>query len=382
MLGERLRCRLHELQQAAFTRMSALADPAEVSDPCYLEGLRNAVATAIEYGLQAIELDDEQVPPIPQELLQQARMAARNDVSLDTVLRRYFAGYTLLTDFLLHEAEVSGLRGLDLQAVMRTPAALFDRLIATVTEEYAGEAEARLPSLEERKMARINALLEGELLETSEFEYDFAGHHLAAIAVGDGAEAAMRGMALALDRRLLLVRPEEDQVWIWLGGRRELAPADLRVALSRVPLAGLSLAFGEPSEGVTGWRLTHRQAKAALPIAIRTGKDVRYSEVALLASILQDDLLATSLREIYLRPLEQERDGGQGARQTLLAYFAAERNVSSTAARMGLSRRTIANRLRAIEGRLGQPLTVVGAELETILRLDGLTREKAHAGDA
>ena len=47
--------------------------------------------------------------PVPVALLAQARLAARVGVSLDAVLRRYFAGYTLLGDFLIEEARALGL---------------------------------------------------------------------------------------------------------------------------------------------------------------------------------------------------------------------------------------------------------------------------------
>ena len=57
-------------------------------------------------------------------------------------------------------------------------------------------------------------------------------------------------------------------------------------------------------------------------------------------------------------------------RTTLRAYFAAERNVSSTAVVLGVDRRTVTNRLRAIEELFGRPLKDVAAELETALRLD------------
>jgi DNA-binding PucR family transcriptional regulator len=134
-----------------------------------------------------------------------------------------------------------------------------------------------------------------------------------------------------------------------------------------------ALALGEPGEGPGGWRLSHRQARAALPIAARSPERfVRYADVALAASILQDDLLATSLRQIYFAPLEGERDGGEVARETLRAYFAAGRNVSSAAVALGVNRNTVASRLRAIEARTGQPLTSRAAEFEAALRLDDL----------
>ncbi|HWO47309.1 MAG TPA: helix-turn-helix domain-containing protein, partial [Solirubrobacterales bacterium] len=93
-------------------------------------------------------------------------------------------------------------------------------------------------------------------------------------------------------------------------------------------------------------------------------------DVAVLASIARDELLATSLRRLYLEPLERMRDGGKVARQTLRAYFDAERNISSTAAALGVDRRTVRNRLRAIEDSLGRPLTGSLADLEIALRLD------------
>ncbi|HEY4778047.1 MAG TPA: helix-turn-helix domain-containing protein, partial [Solirubrobacterales bacterium] len=128
---------------------------------------------------------------------------------------------------------------------------------------------------------------------------------------------------------------------------------------------------GEPGEGPSGWRFSHRQAKAALPIAERRGQAVlRYADVALLASILRDDLVATSLHQLYLEPLERARDGGRVGRETLRAYFASGRNISSTAAALGVDRRTVTNRIRAIEDLFGRPLGDFATELETALRLD------------
>ena len=98
---------------------------------------------------------------------------------------------------------------------------------------------------------------------------------------------------------------------------------------------------------------------------------MRYAEVALLASMLRDDLLVSSLEEIYLAPLARERDGGVVARATLRAYFATERNVSSAAAVLGVSRQAVGRRLKAIEQRLGRPLNECAVEIEAALRLSG-----------
>ena len=137
------------------------------------------------------------------------------------------------------------------------------------------------------------------------------------------------------------------------------------------------LAFGEPARGLEGWRVTHRQAQAALLVALRRMirrrvELTRYGDVALLAAALKDEALARSLLDIYIAPLDDSRDGGPVLRTTLRAYLGAERNVSSTAAALGVVRRTVENRLRTIEARLGRSLHPCPAELEVALELDGL----------
>ncbi len=309
---------------------------------------------------------------MPAVLLVQARIAARNGVSLDTVLRRYFAGYALLGDFVLEEAQEKGLlQGEPLKRLLRAQAARFDRLLAAVSEEHVRETEERPTSTEELRGELVERLLAGERLDASELAYDFEAIHLGLIAVGPGAEDAIRELASSLDRIPLLIRREEQTLWAWLGGRRAVERNDLELLLTSILPPQISLAIGEPAEGPGGWRLTHQQAKAAMPIAVRSPEPfVRYADVALLASMLQDGLLATSLRRLYLKPLEADRDGGEVARETLRAYFAAGRNTASTAAMLGVNRKTVASRLRRIEALIGCPLSDRTAEIEATLQVE------------
>lgn len=170
----------------------------------------------------------------------------------------------------------------------------------------------------------------------------------------------------------------EGMVWAWLGGRNPLPPGFDRVLAKTWP-PRLPLALGEPTCDLSGWRLTHQQARAALPIAQRSPEAfVRYADVAVLASICQDEVLTTSLRELYLAPLEQERDGGEVARETLRAYFVAGRNAASAAAALGVSRQAVTKRLRAIEVALGRPLAGNAIELEAALRIEALDASDKH----
>ena len=88
--------------------------------------------------------------------------------------------------------------------------------------------------------------------------------------------------------------------------------------------------------------------------------------------MLKDDVLRASVQELFLSPL-RKRDRGV-LLGTLRAYFAADRNTSSAAAALGVSRQAVAKRLRTIEERLGRPLSDRGLELEAVLRLEGLLR--------
>jgi hypothetical protein len=375
-VGERLRSRRAEIEQATLTRVYGVSDPADTVDPEYAEGLRAAVPAALDYGLTALERGVEHTPPLPPLLLVQARLAARHGVSLETVLRRYFAGFTLLGDFVIEEAERGGLlAGEALKRLLGSQAALFDRLVAAVGEEYARERETRLDSAEERRVALVEQLLAGELIDASELGYDFSAHHIGAIASGVGVRERLGDLAAELDCRLLHIRKGEGPVWAWLGARRPIDPDLMMQRLARAWPPGASVAVGEPGEGLAGWRISHQQARAAMPIVLRRHQPlVRYGEVALLASILQDNLLATSLRQLFLAPLTHERDGGATLRETLRAYFAAQRNVSSTAAALGVNRSTVGSRLRAVDEHLGRPLSSCATEVEAALHLEELTQ--------
>lgn len=371
-ITSRLRARLPELEAAFTTRVHAIADPREVADPSYLHSLNSALTTALDYALVAIELGERRAPGIPPALLAEARLAARAGVPLDTVLRRYVSGNALLGDFLVEEAERAEVPTAVLRRLLRRQATLLDRLLEAIGEEHVREAKSWPSSSAERRRECVKSLLAGEQVDHSDLGYDLDGHHLALMAKGEGAPEAMRLLAKRIDRRLLAVCREEESIWAcWLGGRRPLEVRQVLRALGEIPLDRVVVTVGEPGEGLSGWRLSHRQAKAALPIAERRGEAVlHYADVVLLTSILRDDLVSTSLHQLYLAPLEVAPDGGRMARETLRAYFAAERNVSSTATTLGVDRRTVTNRIRAIEDLFGRPLKDIAAELETALRLD------------
>lgn len=371
-LADRLRERLPEIQAAVTTRVHSIADPRDVADPAYLEALKAAVVAAVDHRLAMLEAGERQAPAVPAVLLVQARLDARDGVPLDAVLRRYHAGNTLFGDFLVEEAERAEVPSSVLRRLLGEQATLGDRLLAAVSAEHTRETQNRPRSAMDRRRELALRLGAGELIDTSELGYELDVHHLGMMVKGERVEEFMRGVASTLDCRLLAVQREEEPKWAcWLGRKRRLETEEALRVLADVVPAQTIVTIGEPAEGLPGWRFSHLQAKAALPLAERMGRSVlRYADVAVLASILNDDLATNSLRQLHLAPLEQARDGGKLARETLRAYFDAERNVSSTAAALGVDRRTVRNRIRAIEELLGRPLRGSVTDLEIALRLD------------
>jgi hypothetical protein len=372
LLRSRLEKQRPRVEQALLARVYGIADPTEISDADYVAGFRAAASAALDFVLSIIDDPDAPEPLIPPVLLSQARLAARNGVPIDTVLRRYTAGHAVLIDFLVEEVQRDqALAAQELRRLLAYGSSGLDHLLSSVSEEYARELRSRQDfSMDRRRALHVERLLAGEPIDATEFGYPFEAHHVALIGEGAGVQQLIRHLSSSIGCRLLFVGRDDATSWAWLGTRRPLDPADVLKKLDAAPKR-LAIAVGERGQGLHGWRRSHRQAEAArVVVRQRDGGPIRYADVALLASMLQDDLLQTSLHELYLAPLEQERDGGAALRATLRAYFAAERNISSAAAALEVDRRTVANRLRVIESRLPRPLGAALPDIEAALKLE------------
>ncbi len=86
-------------------------------------------------------------------------------------------------------------------------------------------------------------------------------------------------------------------------------------------------------------------------------------------SALRDETLARSLKELFLSPLANQRDGGAASLQTLREYLASVCNASKAATRLGVTRHTVENRLNTVQQHLGRELDSCLVELEVALRL-------------
>lgn len=367
-----VRARQAEIGQAVFARISAIGGPGRSPDPEYRDGLRQAVEAAIDHLIDAIEEPAGVARPAPALLHLQAGLAARRRVPLETVLRRYLAGHSLLGDFIVEEAERIELSPGVLRRVLRTQAAATDQAIADISASYLREAASIRPrSTSQRQADLVERLLDGELVDPASLDYDLGRWHLAIVLRGSGGDVAVDAISSTLDARKLVVAAEDHSIWVWLGAKQRLDPGGVQQTVQEVLVDETRVGIGEPARGLPGWRLSHEQAEAALAVSVRRSESsTRYADVALLASVMQDDLVTASLHQLYLAPLGEGYGGV--LRETLLAYLATRRNITSAAAALAVDRRTVANRLRIAEERIGESLDRCLSRLEIALELEQL----------
>jgi hypothetical protein len=377
-LARRLRARRDEIEEAAFVRTCTLCDQWGTDDADYVAGVRAAIGAACDAAITWIEengqlADVDAVVALPVPMAALVRRDARMGVKLDALLRRCAAVQLLLGEYIVDE--------LDRLAPEMRPdvlgllSPLLDKLMALIADEYRRELERVASDMAEQRLAQlVDRLLAGAPVDSSGLDYELDASHLAVIVSGMQAKRVARDIQALLGCQSLLVFRDQQNVWVWLGSRSRLSAADIEPTWESLTLADVSLALGEPGEDLDGWRLTHRQAQAAQWVALRRpGRLTRYADELLLAAALKDDVLARSLHNAYISPLNGRRDGGALARETLRAYFVAGCNAATAAASLGVDRHTVERRLRRIEDGLGRWISGCRAELELALRLDELS---------
>lgn len=373
---ERLRSRLPEVEQAIYVRIrKAVSDPVGDESEDYQSGVLAALAAALRYALKAIKQGPPWAEPIPLEVALQARRAAQADVSLGIVQRRYIAGHGKLGELISEEIAGEGHPGTGqlLRHLRLRQESLLEYLLAAIESEYLDESKRTTSSPEQRRRQIVLRLLDGDHADVAELRYEIHGAwHLGMIVAGAGAGKALEAMARQLRCALLAVPgTEEWTVWAWFGAPRQLSVEDLERLLPANGAAGVSVTVGEPGRGMKGFCLSHRQARAALAVALHRPRTItRCADVALEAAVLGNEALLEVLKETYLSPLNTLRIGGSVACETLRHYFRCASNASSAANSLRVTRPTVKDRLKQIEKALGRPLESCQSELEIALRLE------------
>lgn len=347
--------------------------------------LEDAIAASARANLRAAvtALTGTQQPPesAPPGALDEARAAVRAHLELEALLRTYHIGLRVALDEALllaaervHPAEA---RVEALRVVTRYGFAHLDAVTASVTAEYRRVEALRAADRDERRLASVRAVLDGSAPEAAGLTLDLSEWHTAAVL--SGREAARAAALLDGDgEAVITVAIEPKLIWVWRPTARREGSPDLVAQLRSAASLEVAVGIGTARQGVEGFRTSHREAVDALRLGRRLGARVTtFRQVALEAALASDRDAARAFIHGELGPLRRRADGDR-LTITLAAYFAAQLNATAAAAALGISDRTVTNRLRTVEAALGESLAARRVELEVALRLERLVVDPAQ----
>ncbi|HXR60774.1 MAG TPA: helix-turn-helix domain-containing protein [Solirubrobacterales bacterium] len=343
-------------------------EPGGVAHPA---ALRRAVAENVEVGLHQLEHGIRSEDRMVEVALRQARQAARNGISADTVLRRYTAGERLLADFIVQEGH--DLPGDSLHRILSQQREQVNRVCKAIAAAHSRERETLDHSPPARLEQQVVRLLAGDpSVDVGSIDYPFDGWHVAMLLVGKGGEECARSIGAGIGKRVLAVPRPEAVTWAWIGGR-ERPPLPALEATVLQHGSGVSIGIGEPRRALEGWRHSHEEARAAFQVMRHRPQPLtKAREVLLLAAVLRDETLAQSLRDTYMAPLDEFGSSAAALRETLRTYLELGGNAVTAAAALGVDRHTVHRRLRKVEEAIGAPLHGCHGELEVALELERL----------
>lgn len=290
---------------------------------------------------------------LPQACPEEVRATARRTVALGAPLsfplQCYRAGHRVLWEAWREIAEGPALAAGD---------AFFfdyaDRCCALLAQAHAEELEAQRSGVARRRVALVRRILAGAAAPTHVGDYWLDGEHHGLVSTGPEARAAAAAVVAASGRDALLLDLDEQTTWLWLAGA------------TRAPVAAheATIGLGVAATGVAGFARSHRQAQQALRVALaRTTSVAAYADVALDVLCTAEPTVAADYAEHALAPLAD----APVLQDTLAAWLGHGMSSAGAASHLGVTERTVNNRLRAIERRLGGPVRHHATRLDAAL---------------
>jgi DNA-binding PucR family transcriptional regulator len=332
--------------------------------------------------------DPSSTATLPREAEAWARQLVHDGISLTAGLRAFERGHadawSIIASTLKEErwGLSSEIRADELEYAS---ARLFDyanTITAQAISAYLDE-QAKLERRDESSRLRaVTGLLQGSL-DPRIAERSIA-YRLDAVHTGytlwdaDGAARVdLESVAAELGSRIspwqhLTVRGASGSVNGWLSCESD----KLRRALTGLePPAGVRVAFGSQRRGLSGFRLTHREAMEAKQVRdlIDGGPVTSFDDVAVLVLASRDSELARAFVEAQLGSLSSDEERYRGLRETLRVYLEERGSPAATAARLRLHRNTIVKRIEKIEESLDTPIDRGSLNLRVALELSRIS---------
>jgi DNA-binding PucR family transcriptional regulator len=345
------------------------------------------VGTCLQILQHQIELSAVHAPAAS---LEYARRRAQRGTPLTALLRAYRLGHTCFSDWLLKElaeqADDAHMITAATLSMSKTVAGYVDQTSEEIVAAYTGERENWLRNRSAARAARIRDLLSGGRVNVSATEatlgYRLRQYHVGVVCWADDVTAAVDNIT-RLEHAIshvaakvvgsgdpVFLPRDEASAWAWLPlGIRDRFDAE---AASTVGADGdIHFAFGDAVKGVTGFRLTHRQALAAQAVALAAGSPPRvvtFTDVAPVAMMLGSPDLLRAWVLATLGGLATDDEHHARLRDTLLVFLQAGGSYKTTAEQLVLHKNTVQYRIRKAEESLGRPAAENRQDVELALQ--------------
>jgi hypothetical protein len=333
------------------------------------------VGTCLQILQHQIELSAVYAPAAS---LEYARRRAQRGTPLTALLRAYRLGHTCFSDWLFKElarqTDDAGMITAATLSMSKTVAGYVDQTSEEIVAAYTHERERWLRNRSAARAARIRDLLSGERVNVSATEatlgYRLRQYHVGLVGWAGDATAGVDNVT-RLEHAIshvaakvagggdpVFLPRDESSAWAWLPlGIRDRF--DAAAASAADADDDIHFAFGDAVKGVTGFRLTHRQALAAQAVALAAGSSaprvVTFSEVAPVAMMLGSPDLLRAWVLATLGGLATDDEPHARLRDTLLIFLQSGGSYKATAEQLVLHKNTVQYRIRKAEESLGRP---------------------------
>lgn len=355
------------------------------------EATRASCHSVIQLFVETVRFggDLDRVEP-PPAAVGYAREFVRRGVSIETLLRAYHVAHAAFferwSDQLHAEIAEPDELSVAIEAGATAAFTFVNVLSRGLVERYAAERELWARSAAAIRAEELAALLGDPKRDieraSARLGYELRRRHLGFVIWGFERErggfdlATLERLAAELEVGLgpkLLVPVGQLTIagWVALG--------EGRPALDRLSApGGVFLAFGEPGNGVEGFRRTHREAQRAAQVARWGGEPAvtaeaaavtLYRDVELVSLASADPDQARHFVRSRLGPLAAADDRSRTLALTLRVFLEERASPRHAARRLGVHENTIANRVAAARAMLDRPLEDEVAELLVALRL-------------
>ena len=374
---------------AVGTELPDLVQDARTRELFHATVLDNVLAAlrAISSGGQGVT--DYAAPPVALDF---ARRLAQQGVPLTTMLRAYRLGQAALVQHVMAEIAAHGLPGDQVAAASMALSSFGFTFIDTVSEQvvvaYQVERDAWLRQRNATRLAKVRAVLAGQLTEPAEIEkalgFGLGGRLIGAVvwtdqesADGDriaNLEKQVAALAAALGaapRAVLTVAPDDATLWAWFP---LTANVEVDAVVSRLAehTPTMRAALGAVASGVDGFRVTHQQARQAQALATFADTStvqpvLATAQLGPLALVASDVAGVRAWVHEVLGALADDDEAAARLRETVWAYLSSGSSPNSAAAELHLHKNTIQYRIRKAEEARGRPFDDGRLDVEVAL---------------